>query len=344
MFDFVVIGDIMIDRILNVTNPEIVRTIDTVKHTVTFPYPNKINLLKAPETQPGGNAYNAAHCLKQLGLNTALYTIVGTDHDGQKMIEDIKAKGVDCSLVQTDNEQETNSAIILNINSDRTLFSYHFPRKYVLPTLPETKYVYLTSIGEDDLVLFKSVVEQKAKLNFKLIFAPGTLQVTEELGDVRDILQATDLLILNKSEAVKLSRLNTESNDSLLHGLQRLGPKSVIITRSERGSVALEDGNEVLKVGSLEVQVVESTGAGDTYAATVGGALALGKSLKEAMELGALNSANAIQSVGGTTGQMAKEDLEKMYQEKVSQLKYVEATSSEIGIPKPSEHFGNDSV
>lgn len=341
MFDFVVIGDIIVDRILTITNSDVINSIDTQDHSVSFPFPGKMSLDTAPETHAGGNAYNTATTVRKLGLNVALYSVVGSDQDGQGMIEQIKGLGVDCSMVAVDAEKDTNSSVILNINSDRLVMSYHHQRTYNLPQIPDTKYVYLTSIGEDDLPLFRSVLEQKKQKDFKLIFSPGTLQVTEDFGDVREVMANSDVLILNKEEAIKISRLNTESNEHLLRGLAKFGPKMIVITRSDRGSIAF-DGTNITKVGALKVKPVESTGAGDCFAGTVIAGLAYGKDVATAMGWGAVNAANAITSIGATTGLLSKEELEQQYAEKVGNLVYTEATSSEIGIPKASEHYGDN--
>ncbi|MCA9379404.1 carbohydrate kinase family protein [Candidatus Dojkabacteria bacterium] len=335
MFDFVVIGDIIVDRIVKITDPKIISTIDTKEHTVMFPYPAKRQLDMAPETHAGGNAYNAATAIRKLGLNTAMFTVVGNDHEGSKMIEDIKALGVDCSLVQVDGENTTNSSVIMSINGDRVLFSYHHKRTYTLPQLPETKYVYLTSIGEDDAPLFHSVVEQKQKMGFKLVFSPGTLQIEESFADIKEVMQHTDVLILNKQEAVSLSRLNTESNENLLRGLHNFGPKQVVITRSERGSVA-STGSEIIKQGALQVATVECTGAGDAYSSTLAAALCMNESLQTAMSWGTINSASVIGTIGATNGLLSLGEIKQQLEQKKDQFVYTEATSSEVGVPRHS--------
>lgn len=343
MFDFVVIGDVVIDRILQLNQSEVINSIDTRSHTVEIPFPSKVHLDAAPTVHAGGNAYNVATAIQKLGLQTALYSVIGKETEGKEFIATLRESGVNCDMVVTDESSSTSSATILNIHGDRTVFSYHQPRKYSLPTsMPQTKYVYLTSIGEDDKDLFTQVLEAKQRLGFKLIFSPGTLQVTEEFGDVKETMAQTDLLILNKAEAVKISRLNTESNEYLLRGLHRYGPKQVVITRSERGAVAF-DGTNITKVGALKVKPVESTGAGDCFAATVCAAMAYNQDIATAMGWGAVHAANAISSVGATTGLLSKPELEAQYAEKKDQLVYTEATSSEIGIPKPSEHYESNS-
>ncbi len=323
MYDFIVIGDILVDRILHIGDSSIINSINEQTHTVAFPYPSKVSLTTPPHTGGGGNAYNASHALHKLGLNTAIYTIVGADHEGELLTQDLKAAGINIDMIVTDRDKGTNSSFVMSIAGDKVLFSYHYPRKYQLPELPETKFVYLTSIGEDDKPLFDAVIAQKKAKGFKLLFSPGTRQVSEPLLEVKDILQNTDILIVNKEEAKKLTRLKTESDETLLKTLYAMGPRTVVITRSQHGSIGY-DGTNFIKVGALPVDTVECTGAGDTYAATMVAALAMQKDLKTAMEWGALNASSVITQIGCVNGLLDMSGLQQKYTQDAAQLKYVE--------------------
>jgi len=327
MYDFVVIGDILIDRIIRITNSDVINSIDAKSHTVAFPFPSKLQLTTAPHSGGGGNVYNAAHALQKLGLTTAVYSMVGKDSEGDFLVDNLQAADINVDMIQRDATNGTNSAFIFSIAGDKVAFSHHFQRDYKLPELPQTKYVYLTSLGEHDEVVFKDLIVQKQKLGFKLIFSPGTLQVTEPLSDVREVMQNTDILILNKEEAKKLTRLHTESNETLLKALAALGPKQIVMTRSQHGSISW-NGENFIKVGALTVDVRESTGAGDTYAATVGAALAMGKDFKTAMEMGALNAASVITQVGRINGLLDKSALAQKHSSEVGNLKYVESQTN----------------
>ncbi len=324
MYDFFVIGDIMIDHVVVVSDPDIVRTVDESTHTVTLPFPTKIQLNRPPQIFTGGNAFNAANTLRKLNFEVGMYSIVGKDGQGTAIVEQLKVAGINTELVHQDPETSTNKAMVLNIAKDRIVFSHHYVRKYFLPQIPEAKTVYLTSLGEDDKDLFKQVVAQKKEKGFKLIFSPGTRQIEEPFAEIKEVLSVTDILVINKREAIALSRLKTDSDENLLHGLQRLGPQMVVITRSSRGSIAY-DGQNIIKVGSLKTDGIDSTGAGDTYSATMSAAIALGKDLKTAMEWGAINSASVIGSMGATNGLLNRQELEASYEQKVADLIYQES-------------------
>lgn len=323
MLDFFVIGDVLVDRIITITDSSIVGSIDTTKHTVVLPFPTKLHLDQPVESYLGGNAYTAARVLVHLGLETGIYTVIGEDQESESIMTGIKNAGIEHSNVVIEKGAKANSSVIINIAGDRVIFSHHHDREYKLSNMPETKYVYLTSLGENDKPLFDQLLEAKERINFQLIFSPGTRQLNENFSDIKDILAATDILILNKEEAKKLSRLHSQSNENLLTGLHRLGPKIVIMTRSNHGSIAY-NGNEFIKVGALPVDVVEVTGAGDTYSSTLAGALLKGKDLRTAMEWGAINAGNAVRYIGATTGILKLSELETEHERLKDKLVYTE--------------------
>jgi len=324
MYDFFIIGDIQLDHVMIVSDPDIVRTVDDRSHTVTLPFPTKIQVDTAPQIFPGGNAYNAAYSISKLGLSVGIYSVIGNDHEGDNVIQELKAGGIETKHIVKDKDSGTNKSMILNIASDRIVFSHHHLREYSLAEIPNCKYVYLTSVGEDDLELLEKVAEQKEQKGYKIIFSPGTRQIEEPFTEVRSILEHTDILVLNKREAQALSRLNSDSNKNLLQGLHRFGPKIVVMTRSNRGSIAF-DGEVYTEVGALKVDGLDTTGAGDTYSSTLGAALLMEKDLKTAMEWGAINSAHVISAMGSTNGLLDKNAIETLYPEMSQQLEYIDS-------------------
>jgi sugar/nucleoside kinase (ribokinase family) len=253
-------------------------------------------------------------------MNTGIYTVIGNDVEGEGMKNALHAKGVNVDLVQHDSQQGTNSSTILSAGGDRVIFTYHYRRDYQLPDLPETKFVYLTSIGEDDQPLFKQVLEQQQVKDFKLIFAPGSMQLQEEYSEIELVMQSTDIIIVNKEEAQMLTKSDSSDDDKLLHALQGLGPKEVVITKSMQGSVGLS-GEQLEHVGALQVETADTTGAGDTYAATFVAAKLLGKDLRTAMEWGSINAGNVVCQVGCEMGMLERAQVEAQHE--ISKAKLV---------------------
>lgn len=324
MYEYFVIGDASIDRTITITDPDVVRSVDTANYTVTFPFPAKLRLENPPAKAPGGNAINASVTMAKLGVKVGVYSIVGDNESGRLIENELRSANVDTANFQIQANTETNNSYIINIDKDRLILSHHHPRTYQLSTMPETKNIYFTSTGEGDKELMQKVIEyrQQHKDSF-LLFAPGTKHLELPFPEIKPLLEVTDLLILNKREAMLMSRLQTQSNENLLQGLFRLGTKRVIMTRSEHGSIAY-DGQNYFKVGALTVESIDFTGAGDTYAATVGAMLSKGKDLQTAMQYAAINAALTTTVNGGTRGQLDWNTLESKYAEFAPKLVYAE--------------------
>lgn len=227
MHDFVVIGDVTIDHILSVNEAKVLEGIDREHERVSIPFPTKVMLSTPPRTLTGGNAYTVSCALNQLGRSTSIYTVIGNDVEGQGILKQLQTKGINTDLVQHDREKGTNSATILSISGDRVIFTYHHDRTYALPKIPSTRYLYLTSIGENDVPLFEEVLKQKQDQDFTLIFAPGSLQLKESYEEISPVMQQADMLILNKEEAERILKYQSDDFGQLLRGLRDLGPNAV---------------------------------------------------------------------------------------------------------------------
>lgn len=320
--DFVVIGDVILDHFIRIPEAGIVAK-HAEKNSLEIPFPTKVALEEPPSHLPGGNAFTVAMVLAKLDVKTHLYTEMGSDSAGQQILNKLISLGIDTELVKMELGAQTSSSTILSDGTDRVIFSYHYPRNYKLPELPNPKYVYLTSIGEDDQALFAQVLAAKKSQNFQLIFSPGSKQLAEDFSEISPVFSETDILILNQDEAKRIlgSKDSGEnvSEEELVRGLQAKGPKSVIMTKGSKGSVAIV-GDEITKIGAHPVDVVETTGAGDTFAATASAALFLGKPIAEALAWGAFNAASVVQQIGCEQSLRTRESLENLTKHKLDEL------------------------
>jgi ribokinase len=85
----------------------------------------------------------------------------------------------------------------------------------------------------------------------------------------------------------------------------------VIITDGRNGAYAY-DGTEMYKIPMYpdDREPKERTGAGDAFASTVTAALALGKSFKDALLWGPINSMAVVQEIGAQKGLLTRKELE----------------------------------
>jgi sugar/nucleoside kinase (ribokinase family) len=114
-----------------------------------------------------------------------------------------------------------------------------------------------------------------------------------------------DLLFANESEVTAL--FQTKSFDAAVEELRGRVPLAAV-TRSERGSVILSGGEAIAVPAEPVEKVVDTTGAGDQYAAGFMFGLARGRPLQQCGELGSLAAAEVI-SHYGPRPQVSLQDL-----------------------------------
>jgi sugar/nucleoside kinase (ribokinase family) len=150
----------------------------------------------------------------------------------------------------------------------------------------------------------------------KLAFQPGTFQIKLGSEPLREIYEQTEICFVNTDEArVILNTTETEIKN-LLSGLHALGPKIVVITDATKGAYASDGATTWFMPAYPDPKPpLERTGAGDAFASTVVSALALGKTLPEALAWGPINSMSVVQEIGAQKGLLGREQLEKYLSE-----------------------------
>ena len=234
-------------------------------------------------------------------------------------MEELKKENVSINfLSQTD--KETSISIGLNYKQDRTLFTEHVQREHNFNFANlQTKFIYLTSLGNIWETTYQKVLEFKKTNDVKLAFNPGTIQLAKKGKVFMDVLEIADYLFVNKQEAEEILygkelELVTENENQikkLLYGLRGLGVRNVVITDGDNGSSVQDEDNEFYHLEIVEANVVEKTGAGDAYAAGFLAAVLNGRPTEEAMRWGALNAASVIQKIGAQEGLLNKFGLEE---------------------------------
>jgi len=260
----------------------------------------------------GGNAANVAVGLSRLGLKTGMYAEIGDDELSQRIINTFKKEKVVIDHIKQSKNQETSLSVILNFKNDRTIFSEHVYRNhdFNFDNL-STKWVYLTSIGEEWKNAYAKVADFVKQTKAKLAFNPGTLQINGGYESIKTILALTDILFVNKEEAIEISKIKNQPRlnrgqkskiEDILIKLQKLGPKIVVITDGKNGSYALDEKGEMLKQDRVQCKVVEKTGAGDSYTTGFLAAILNELPIKTAMKWGSINAASVIGQIGAQAG------------------------------------------
>ncbi len=310
-FDVVCVGSAKIDIFLSFLeeNPYIHLKKDVKELSVA--YGQKIPVDRC-SLQLGGNACNVSVGLAKLQIKTAIMAELGKDEFSQKIINGLKSENVNTdSLLQNPNNPSSFS-VILSFQQERTIFSKHIERKHNFSFDGiYTKCVYLTSLGQEWEKAYQLIEDFVKSSNTKLVFNPGTLQLLSGYQKIKNILALSDILFVNKEEAITILNIKNQiSNSELLISLQKLGPKIVAITDGENGSFAVNEKGEFFTQAIVKTAIVEKTGAGDAYASGFLAAILLSLPIQTAMQWGTLNASATMAILGAQNGLLARKEIE----------------------------------
>jgi sugar/nucleoside kinase (ribokinase family) len=267
-----------------------------------------------------GNASNAAVAFARLGLKSGFVTNVGGDPQGRDMIAELEKNHVDSRLVRINPGKNSNYHYVLWYKDERTILIKHEEYDYHWPHLRPTevpKWVYFSSISEHAMGYHDQVAEWlHEQPNVKLAFQPGTFQMAAGVERLQHIYQRSEVLILNREEAVLVGGGNHEDIHDLFNHLHALGPRIVVITDGPAGAYA-SDGQNRFKMPLYPDPAApyDRTGAGDAFASTFVAALAKGMSIEDALRWAPINSMSVVQKVGAQEGLLSETALQHMLEQ-----------------------------
>jgi ribokinase len=312
--DFLAVGDITTDAFIKIKDASVNCDInrDNCKLCVAFgekiPY-ESVNVVKAV-----GNSPNASVSAHRLGLQSALVTDIGDDQNGQECLDTLREEGVNTDHVTKHQRMETNYHYVLQYEEERTILVKHHEYEYEFPDIPAPKWLYLSSLASNSLPYHSQIADfvRKNKNETKLVFQPGTFQIKLGAGKLKDLYELSELFFCNKEEARRISGEKSGEMPELLKAMRNLGPRIVVITDGPEGAYTF-DGEEMWHMPMYPdpKPPVDRTGAGDSFSSTFTSALALGKSIPEALSWGPINSMSVVQYVGAQKGLLTREKLEE---------------------------------
>ncbi len=153
-YDVISIGDPTIDTFLFIHDIEIKKVGKQLKAMINWG--DKLPVDELYRTV-AGNAANNAVGSARLGLKTAYYTLLAWDVGGREIIHKMKKEKVATEYIMLDDKHSTNASTVISYKGERTILVYHEHRKYKLPKLAPSKWVYLTSMGTGFEKIYKDL-------------------------------------------------------------------------------------------------------------------------------------------------------------------------------------------
>ncbi len=312
-YDFIAIGDITTDAFIRIKDASVTCDVNKEACKLCVNFGDKVPFESVHVVRAVGNAPNAAVSAHRLGLQSGLISHIGDDQNGRECLDTLQKEGVSVEFMKTNPGLETNYHYVLWYEDERTILVKHQEYPYSLPDIGSPKWIYLTSLGENSLPYHMEIIEYlKMHPETKLAFQPGTFQMKLGLEKLGELYKHTEVFFCNVEEAKRILNITEEINiEELLKKMHETGPKLTVITDGPRGAYAYDGEHGWFMPPYPDPQPpFERTGAGDSFASTFTAALALGKSVPEALQWGPINSMSVVQKVGAQEGLLTREALE----------------------------------
>ncbi len=282
------IGDIMLDVVVLLNRP-IVEGLETRAQI---------------STQGGGAAANVATWLAHNKTPSYLVTRIGDDSAGQTLIAELNKYGVEHSSQVIANKGTGVVVVIVGREGERTMFPDSGANAGLglsdLPDLSQFSAVYLSAyalINSQSREGVLQIVEAVKAAGLPIILDPATVGVLMEVGvsTANDWLQFVDTIILNEEE----SHFLTGKENPVDAAAQLLNQvKTVVIKRGSNGALGQTRNGQLIQVQAKKTTVVNTTGAGDAFAAGFISIWGNNGELIDALESGAELAAKCVALVG----------------------------------------------
>ncbi len=318
--EFLAIGDTVVDAFIRLITAEEIVNVDHNTREICMTFGDKIPYEFAEIISGVGNSANAAVSIARLGLPSFLLSNIGDDQYGKDCLDNFHHNNVDTSLIKIHQGKNTNYHYVLWYHNERTILIKHEEYTYELPDLPAPKYIYLSSLSQNSLnfhMMLSSYLESHPES--KLVFQPGTFQISLGTEALKSIYRHTYLFFCNVEEARRILKVEDKDIKKLFAGITALGPKITVITDGPKGAYAYDsllDQTWFMPPYPDPKEPYERTGAGDAFASTFTGALMLGKTIPEALAWGAINSMSVVQYVGAQKGLLSQDKIEEYLKNK----------------------------
>ncbi len=313
-YDFVAIGDNTTDAFIHLKDGHVIPddTHDGYKK-LCIDFGAKIPYESVEVIHAVGNAANAAVSAARLGLTSGLISDTGDDLNGKESLSVFKKEKVSTDFIRIHKGMNSNYDFVLCFGADRTILVKHETYPSRMPMELKCNWIYLSSFAhknEEYIEEIMTFIEKNP--NVKVAFQPATFEIKAGVEKFSRIYKRTEVFICNIEEAQAILKIETRDVKTLLPGIAALGPKIILITDGPDGAYSY-DGKEFLKMPIYPdpKPPLQRTGAGDAFASTFVSALALGKTVKEALVWGPVNSMSVVQQVGAQKGLLTQDALLK---------------------------------
>ncbi|MBD2843147.1 adenosine kinase [Erythrobacter sp. KMU-140] len=310
-YDVIAIGNAVVDVIAS-CDEELIEELDLNRGGMTLVDEARADELYSamPPARElsGGSAANTLAGLSTLGLQCAFIGQVADDQLGKVFRHDMRATGIDFDTPARGRDPATGRVLIfVTPDGERTMNTFLGAGQFLPATALDEDLIasggilYLEGYlwdPEEPRRAMRRAIEVARQAGRKIAFTASESFVIERHGDdFRSMIEdgVIDILFVNESELATLT-----GEDEFEAGLAAVAGKVPVLvaTRSEKGAVAIANGTRAEVAAEPIAKVVDTTGAGDQFAAGFLSGFAKDESLDRCLKRGAIAAAEVISHYG----------------------------------------------
>lgn len=272
--------------------------VDLVSQVERIPSPGETVLSTGFATHAGGKGNNQATAAARAGAVTTFIGAFGDDDNGARLRASLTDSGVR-PLVRTSNEPTGTAMITVAPTGENAIVVNAGANATLTDLTPEER----SAIAGADLVLLQLEIPLETVVAAARI-ASGrvVLNAAPAMALPEELLSAVDLLVVNEHEAAFLG-----GSDHLLTMVPAL-----VVTLGAKGAL-IRTSDTTTEVPGITVDVVDTTGAGDTFCGALVAALDERKSLDDAVRFATVASALSVRRAGAVPAIPTREEIDDFH-------------------------------
>lgn len=271
--------------------------------------------LSATTMSAGGSAANTISGLAKMGVEAGFLGVVGDDYIGRFFEKEMNETGVVPMLVKSVTSPSGRVQAIVTKDSERTFATYlgasqELSKEHVTPEKLDgwdLFYVEGYLVSNPEMLNHALETAQKAGLNIAIDLASYNV-VSENREYLLDIVKnRANIVFANEEEARALTGMEPEEALDFIASMCDIA----VVKIGKKGALA-KHGDMTVRIAPVEANVIDTTGAGDMFAAGFLWGLVNGKTLLQCGDIGSLLAANIIEVTGAKMDETRWEKISRM--------------------------------
>jgi len=275
------------------------------------PAPGGLQIVNSVSLTTGGNVCNTGLAMAKLGMKVAAAGMVGRDVLGTAVLERLQKGGMDTSAVITTDKAQTSATVVaVEPGGERCFF--HSPGTTPLldanafgqcmPMFRRSRFVQIGYFG-----LLPTITPDLPKLLGELrAVAPNTKIALDTVNPpaaadlLWPILPNVQIFAPSRTEGTALT--GEKEPKQMVAAFRRYMPTGLIGIKLDSDGCYLDDGKRAVRVPACKIEVVDTTGAGDTWFGALLTALCHQMPLEQAGKFANRAAADCCTALGASAG------------------------------------------